>query len=308
MAPTEIFRPVVGISDVHSSQDGTSFRLEGAVYPELYPVMETGRYEVNGESVVCVSSQKGCRMGCIFCKSAEAFMGNLRAAEIVTQAIWAIDRIPPASDSLGIVFSFMGMGEPFANIDNVKIAIKILGQAYPHSRATLSTIGFDLPAIRRLADEVAAGEYPIPVKLHVSLHGSSDKQRFGIVPSAKPLIDTLDAAEYFASTTGTDVKLNYVLVAGSNASPEDAGRLGQLLKSRKELILKISQLNSPDKSLVVPEAEADEFERIVNSYGVDTCRFVSQGQDISARCGEFVISVFSRFSRTLLGGESLIGC
>lgn len=290
MAPTEIFRPVVGISDVHSSQDGTSFRLEGAVYPELYPVMETGRYEVNGESVVCVSSQKGCRMGCIFCKSGEAFMGNLRAAEIVTQAIWALDCIPPVPDSLEIIFSFMGMGEPFANIDNVKIAIKILGQAYPHSRATLSTIGFDLPAIRRLADEVAAGEYPIPVKLHVSLHGSSDKQRFAIVPRAKPLVDTLDVAEHFACTTGNDVKLNYVLVAGSNASPEDADRLGQLLKNRKGLTLKVSRLNSPDKSLVVPEARANEFEQVIKSHGVNTCRFVSQGQDINARCGEFVIS------------------
>lgn len=296
-----------GIGNIFRSADGKSAKITQAPEPEFFPYVETGRYEVDRESVVCLSTQIGCPMACSFCRSTGPFLfypdaspkrwlRNLRASEIIIQTLSALEAVPPPPDSIGIVFSYMGIGEPFANFPEVKLAIRVLGEVYPHSRTTISTIGFNLNAIRQLADEVASKRFATPVKLHISLHAPIDIQRQAIIPKAKPILDTLAAAEYFARTTQTQVKLNYVLVAGQNDSVADATQLGRLLQNRPGLILKISDLNSPDRSLIVPPDQADAFEAAVKSYGVETCRFVSQGQDINAGCGQFLFSALSLIS------------
>jgi 23S rRNA (adenine2503-C2)-methyltransferase len=280
------------------SLDGTSAKLIQVTKKEGFATIETGRYEVEGESVVCLSTQIGCAMKCSNCKSTEPFefypgkrvriLRNLASPEIVNQAVNALERIPPPRESEGIIFSYMGIGEPFANLREVLKSIHVLGRDYPDSRTTLSTIGFDLNMIYELAEDVANGDYPIPVKLHFSLHASSDEQRMEVVPYAKPLRDTFNAAEHFAVETGNKVKMNYVLVAGLNDTEGDAGRLGRLFKGRRGLVLKISDLNTEDESKIVSREQADQFESWIKEWEIETCRFSSHGTDIKAGCGELV--------------------
>ena len=280
------------------SNDGVSAKLiqEVRTGPVL-ATFETGRYVVDGEDIVCISSQIGCAMACIFCKTTEPYgyfpgrlqriLRSLTADEMVQEVDNALDRVPP-KDPTRIVFSFMGMGESFANKKAVSEAIVALGNKFPTGRATVCTIGHDLRAIRELADAVTQGRYPVPVKLHVSLHGSNDETRRSVVPFAKPIEDTIAAAEYYSVTTGYDVKLNYVLVKDVNSSDQDAISLGELLKDHQNLTLKISDLNPPTSPGFVDKASADRFENIVHNFGVKTCRFTSCGTDIQAGCGELV--------------------
>ena len=280
------------------SSDGTSVKLVQITKREGLVTIESGRYEVDGESILCLSSQIGCAMKCQFCRSTEPFefvasepkrmLRNLTAEEIVDQATNAIQIVPIPPTSKGMVFSYMGMGEPFANIKAVKESIISLGTKYPQARATISTIGFNLKGITELADEVSSRVYPIPIKLHISLHGSSDEQRKQIIPYALPIIETLSVAESFALKTQTEVKLNYVLVSGFNDGGEDANRLSELLKGKHGLVIKLSDLNSEDEALIVSSEKADQFEKQLNNYGIRTCRFTSMGKDIKAGCGELV--------------------
>jgi 23S rRNA (adenine2503-C2)-methyltransferase len=253
---------------------------------------------MDGESICCLSTQIGCAMSCGFCRSTDPFefypekpqrmLRNLISQEIVDQALNAFDAAPQPLESNGIVFSYMGIGEPFANINAIKDSVTQLGTKYPRSRATLSTIAFNTPEIIKLADEVATGAYPIPIKLHISLHSPFDEPRQRLIPHASPISETLDVAEYYAKTTDSSVKLNYVLIAGFNNNKGDASRLVGLLQNRKGLILKISDLNSDSKNLEVSLEDTDRFESWLLESGIETCRFSSKGRDIKAGCGEFV--------------------
>ena len=286
------------VDKILRSSDGSSAKLVQITKSEEFATIETGRYEVCGESVVCLSTQIGCGMGCTFCHSTKPFkyftsqkkriLRNLNSKEIVDQAINSLENVPLPSASTGIIFSYMGMGEPFANIKAVKESINELGKRYPKSRATLSTIGFDLHQILHLGEEIAKGVYPIPVKLHISLHASDNLQRIKLIPHASAIIETIEIAAKYAEMTGSVVKLNYVLMKGFNDTEEDIQRLQRLLADKKGLVLKISDLNSADPNITVSSVGADLFESRLRDSGVKTCRFTSSGQDIRAGCGELV--------------------
>jgi len=294
----------VKVDEVLRSTDGSSAKLIQITQREGFVTVETGRYEVDGESIVCLSSQIGCAMGCNFCRSGEPYeyypgryqrvLRNLSPQEIVDQAVNGFEMVPAPLASIGKVFSYMGMGEPFANLPAVKESVLVLDMNYPQSRATISTIGIDLLSIKKLAGEIVAGNYPIPIKLHVSLHSPIDEQRHQLIPHALPIAETVDAAAYFSYATHTDVKLNYVLIAGFNNSDADVERLRELLRNRPGLVLKISDLNSNKAELVVPAKEADLFEAKLNGSGIKTERFRSKGLDVQAGCGQLVKGKIAR--------------
>ncbi len=294
----------VKVDAVLRSTDGSSAKLIQITQKEGFATIETGRYEVKGESIVCLSIQIGCGMGCDFCRSGEPYeyypgrsqrvLRNLSPQEIVDQAVNGFDMVPAPLASIGKVLSYMGMGEPFANLPAVKESVLMLGMKYPQSRATISTIGIDLLSIKKLADEIASGNYPIPIKLHVSLHSPFDERRHQLIPHALPIAETVDAAAYFSYTTLTDVKLNYVLIAGINNSDADVKKLSELLRNRPGLVLKISDLNSSKAELIVPATDADLFEAKLNELGIKTERFSSKGLDIQAGCGQLVKGKIAR--------------
>ena len=108
------------------------------------------------------------------------------------------------------------------------------------------------------------------------------------MPAAAPLKDTISVMEYFMEETDLLVKANYLLMRNINDLPQHEEELVGLLAGTG-IMLKISDLNSPDSSIVVPSEEADAFARRIASRGISTCRFSSLGQDISARCGELTV-------------------
>ncbi|MGH3988927.1 MAG: 23S rRNA (adenine(2503)-C(2))-methyltransferase RlmN, partial [Pseudonocardiaceae bacterium] len=185
-------------------------------------------------ATVCISSQAGCGMACPFCATGQGGLTrNLSTAEIVDQvraaaAAMRDGELPGGPGRLSNVV-FMGMGEPLANYQRVVTAVRRITDPAPDGlglsqrSVTVSTVGL-VPAIRRLAAE------GVQVTLAVSLHTPDDELRDALVPvnSRWKVVEVLDAARFYADTTGRRVSVEYALIRDVNDQPWRADLLGRL--------------------------------------------------------------------------------
>jgi 23S rRNA (adenine2503-C2)-methyltransferase len=239
--------------------------------------------ESSGRRTICVSSQVGCSLGCILCRTGEGgFVRDLRADEILNQVLFFKAGHLPPRERFNIVF--MGMGEPLLNLDNVSRAIEILnaedGFGLGEKRITVSTIGIP-EAIRELASS------RLKLSLAISLNATTDAARRRLMPAARGLDETLAAAIDFAERRRTRVTIEYVLIENVNDGPEDARTLSALTAGRPFKINLIPFNEWEGCELRRPSEERlDEFiARLLPRAPAVTVRR-SQGGDISAACGQ----------------------
>ncbi len=236
-------------------------------------------------TTICISTQVGCAMGCVFCASGLAGLTrNLTTAEILEQ-ITRLDRLLDEQEKITNIV-VMGIGEPLANLDNLLPALNRLHEGktfnFGSRRITISTVG--LPEkIRRLAR--IGKRY----SLAVSLHAPNDQLRSEIVPVNKNIgiREILDATEYYFEQTGRRVTYEYVLLSGINDSPREAKQLAALLKNRQSHVNlipmnAISLLDIGGSS----QETARTFSHILNDAGIVTTIRKRKGADIDAACGQ----------------------
>jgi 23S rRNA (adenine2503-C2)-methyltransferase len=234
---------------------------------------------------VCISTQVGCAMGCVFCAS--GLMGvkrNLLTGEILDQ-ILRLDRLLPLEDRITNVV-VMGMGEPLANLKNLLPALETLndkgGMGLGARRITVSTVG--LPDKIR---ELAARD--IPFNLAVSLHAPNDELRNQIVPvNDKIGIDAiLEAADDYFEKTGRRVTYEYCLLAGVNDEPEHARQLAGLLRNRNAHVNVIPMNPVAAVSWETPsQPRTQMFAQTLEHGGVNVTVRKRKGADIDAACGQ----------------------
>jgi len=234
---------------------------------------------------LCVSSQAGCGMGCVFCATGQmGLVRNLRAEEIVGQ----IERMLDATgwQDPGFHLVFMGMGEPLANYASVLRAIRILhdpaGLSIGARRITVSTVGL-VPQIERLAAE------GLPLGLAISLHASTDEKRGQIVPLNRrySLDSILNAARDYAEKTGRRVTLEYTLLAGVNDSREDAFGLAAWARRLPSKINLIPYNPVPGLPWKRPDEESvNRFVEWLAPRAPSVTVRWSQGGEIGAACGQ----------------------
>ena len=250
-------------------------------------IIETGYYDLE-ENIICVSTQIGCRIGCIFCATSSSinsisnkFIRNLSVEEIVKEVKNVIEEISP-NNQKSILFSYMGMGEPFLNYINVLKSIKILTGEFKNSRVTIGTTGISPHNIKCLANE----KIDNLLNIHLSLHASNDCLRSKIIPGVKEKLQiSLEALDEFRVKKNITPKVNYLLIEKFNDSEKEAEELSSLLK-KFPFIVKLSVLN-PYRNLKSPSNKTYSlFEEILHKNGIKTCRFYSQGIDIQAGCGQ----------------------
>ena len=171
----------------------------------------------DGRRSICVSSQSGCPLTCTFCATgAMRFGRNLRASEILDQVLH-FRRIEPVNHLV-----FMGMGEPFLNVDEVLAAARRLPQiGITHRRTTISTVGW-LPGLTRFVDEVE-----LPIRLALSIHAADPRLRSELMPvnDRYPLPDVLAECHRYFALRRRKVFVEYVMLAGVNDSPARAKEL-----------------------------------------------------------------------------------
>jgi 23S rRNA (adenine2503-C2)-methyltransferase len=234
---------------------------------------------------ICVSSQVGCAMGCVFCASGlDGVERNLTRGEILEQMLLLQSRLDADERLSHIVM--MGMGEPLANLDRVLGALEMArhddGLGISPRRITISTVGLP-PAIDRLA------AHGVPYNLAVSLHAPNDPLRSQLVPVNRNigLAAVLDAADRYFAANGRRLTFEYVLLGGVNDGPEQARELVQLLKHRTVMLNVIPYNPVAGLPYQTPSQRSiADFRQTLEAGGVNVKFRQRKGGEIDAACGQ----------------------
>ena len=272
------------VLETQTSEDGTTkfllgltdgTRVEAVLIPE------------GKRRTVCVSSQVGCPIGCIFCASGVGGMiRNLSTAEMVEQVLRVRAHVGGRLSNIVV----MGMGEPMLNLPALAKAIRFWtdpnGMGMSPRRITVSTAG--VPA---KVDQLA--EMDLGVNIAISLHASDDETRTVLVPgSPQGRTQALaEAAARYARKTGRDATVEYVLIGGLNDKLEQADRLADLVRGR-HIHVNLIPLNPvthrPD--LRAPSrAACRAFAERLEDRGVSVTLRSQRGEDIAAACGQLAL-------------------
>jgi 23S rRNA (adenine2503-C2)-methyltransferase len=273
---------------VQGSEDSTRkflLRLQDGALIEsvLIPANPALYGESSDRMTLCVSTQVGCAYGCKFCASGlDGWTRNLNAGEIVGQIL----RVEALSGERVSNLVFMGMGEPLANFENLRVALEILnapwGVGIGARRMTISTSGL-APQIKQLA------EIPLQVRLAISLHGATNEVRQQIMPVNRkyPIEVLLEACEYFVQRKKQRLTFEYILIEGVNDGAGDAKALVALAKRVDAKVNCIPYNRVEGLPWTRPsEPRQDAFLSILKQGGVTATLRREKGHDISAACGQ----------------------
>jgi 23S rRNA (adenine2503-C2)-methyltransferase len=257
-----------------------------------------------GRRTICISTQVGCAMGCVFCASGlEGVVRNLTRGEILEQML-RLAQLLPADERLSHIV-VMGMGEPLANLAALLPALDEAtdpqGLGISARRITISTVG--LPAaLDRLA------EHAVPYHLAVSLHAPNDELRTQLVPVNRNIgiADILAAADRYFAKSGRRVTYEYVLLADLNDQPSHAQQLVARLRGRNALLNVIPFNPVAGLPYRTPTTIARQrFIEILERGGVNVQVRERKGDQIDAACGQLRRSVAAA-SLTTITSPSLL--
>lgn len=248
--------------------------------------IETVLMRYNNRRSLCISTQSGCAMGCVFCATGQmGFRRNLSCGEIISQVLYFEKLLREKKGSLSNIV-VMGMGEPFHNYDATISAIRVLndhdGFNMGARRFTVSTVGM-VPKIMQFADE------GFEVNLAISLHAATNQLRDSLVPMNRiyPIEKLIEACNYYINKTNRRVTFEYALINGINESLSDAESLASLLKGMLCHVNLIS-LNPTDgyKHSGSNSTRVDQFkDKLIESHIPTTIR-LRRGIEIQAGCGQ----------------------
>lgn len=269
----------IGVTDpvqVVTSVDGTEkylFKAGNNKHIESVMIPEKDR------ATLCISSQMGCRMNCLFCATGkQGFAGNLTTAEILNQ----VQSIQEPHKLTNVVF--MGMGEPLNNLDAVLKAIEIMtadyGYAWSPKRITLSTVGI-LPNLPAFLDQTNC-------HLAVSVHAPSAFERRELIPAEKayPINDVMSLLKKYDWSHQRKLSVEYTLFDQLNDTPECANKLADMLRGLTCHVNLIPFHQIPHVGLKpTPMAQIEQFQNQLMRRGISVTIRKSRGQDIDAACG-----------------------
>lgn len=242
------------------------------------------RYE--DRRTLCISSQSGCAMGCVFCATGQmGFQRHLSAGEIVAQVIYYARKLKDQGEQVTNVV-LMGMGEPFHNYENTLQAIDRLNDPQGFNlgarRFTISTVGL-VPMIRRFADEKRQ------VNLAISLHATDDAKRSALMPVNRKysIREVMDACRYYVDKTGRRLTFEWALIFGENDTPEQARELAALLRGLM-CHVNVIPLNPTQKfaGQATTRERAQAFCDVLTKAGIPCTIRIRRGIDIQAGCGQ----------------------
>lgn len=270
------------VAAVHKAPDGTK-KL-------VLQLADGGRIECvllrdEARRTICISTQVGCAMGCVFCASGlDGVQRNLNRGEILEQML-LLARLLPADERLSHIV-VMGMGEPLANLRELLPALERAshpqGLGIGVRRITISTVG--LPAAMRSLAKIDSRFH-----LAVSLHAPNDELRNRLVPINRKtgLEAVLSAADHYFEVSSRRLTYEYVLLADVNDQPEYARQLASILRHRQALlnVIPYNPVAGLPYRTPSPNAQA-RFRAILEQAGLNVQFRERKGSDISAACGQ----------------------
>jgi 23S rRNA (adenine2503-C2)-methyltransferase len=259
-----------------TSVDGTKKYLYN-VLDNKY--IETAYIPDDARATICISSQAGCKMGCLFCMTGrQGFQGNLSSNEILNQ----FRSLPEFNTLTNMVF--MGMGEPLDNIAELLKSLEILtndwGYGWSPTRITVSTVGL-INSVKEFLEKSRC-------HLAVSLHSPFDEERRKLMPIQKSnsVKDVLNVIKSFDLNSQRRISFEYILFKGLNDTPVHIKELARILNGIKCRINIIRFHEIPGSPYESPDMETTiRFKEKLNDKGILTTVRTSRGQDIQAACG-----------------------
>lgn len=241
--------------------------------------IETAYIPEDERATICVSSQAGCKMGCIFCMTGkQGFQGNLSSNEILNQ----FRSLPEFTNLTNMVY--MGMGEPLDNISEVLKSLDILtsewGYAWSPARITVSTVGL-IAGIKEFLEKSRC-------HLAVSLHSPFDEERRRLMPVQRTntVKEVLHIIRNFDLNSQRRVSFEYILFKGVNDTPGHIKELSRILNGIKCRINIIRYHTIPGSEFQSPSLGSTiNFKEALNAKGILTTIRASRGVDIQAACG-----------------------
>lgn len=257
-------------------------RIETVVIPQSM--------EKDSRYTLCISTQVGCPIGCLFCATGQSgYQRNLKAYEMVGQVLGSKREMARKLKNDGELITnvvYMGMGEPMLNYDEMTASIYILndhkGINIGQRHITVSTSG-DVAGIRRLANE------KLQVTLAISLHAGNNELRDHLIPLNRkyPLEQLIDAVRFYIESTNRRVTFEYVMLDGVNVGADDAAALIKLIKP---LLANINLIPYNEVSgLEFRKPSSATIRRFYNQLtrgGLNVTLREERGADIEAACGQ----------------------
>lgn len=269
------------------SRDGqttkTMFRLSDG------KAIETVLMRYEQRRTLCISTQSGCAMGCVFCATGQmGFQRHLSSGEIVEQVLYFARQLKAEGEQLTNIV-VMGMGEPFHNYEATMAAIDRLndpqGFNMGERRFTISTVGL-VPMIHRFAGEKRQ------INLAISLHAANDVLRSSLLPINRkyPLSELMQACHDYVKQTGRRVTFEWALIQDTNDRIEHARELARLLKGLL-CHVNVILLNPTQKYIGQPTTRqrAEAFKDTLEKAGIPCTIRIRRGIDIKAGCGQLAI-------------------
>ncbi len=280
------FEPLVPLQTLKSNDEETEkilFQLHDQ------KAIETVLMKYDQRRTLCISTQAGCAMGCVFCATGQmGFKRHLSAGEIVEQVLFFARRLRTIDEKVTNVV-LMGMGEPFHNYEATMTAIDRLGDPNSYGlgarRFTISTVGL-VPMIKRFADEKRQ------INLAISLHAVDNSERSSLMPVNQkyPIQDIINACHYYIEKTNRRITFEWALIAGKNDSEKTAQQLAQLLKG---LLCHVNAIPLNPTSQSIYQASDKEqtlkFQSVLENHGIPCTIRLRRGIDIQAGCGQLAI-------------------
>ena len=307
------FAPPAKVADVHAAADGTRKLVlelaQGArVECVIIPMTDLADGDADASAApeddedddasapeksrvtLCVSTQYGCAMGCVFCASGQAgLQRGLTASEIVAQVLISKTYLKPNEELKNLVF--MGMGEPLHHYDETARAIRLLthpaARGMSPRRITVSTVGL-VPGIARLGADFGG-----KVGLAVSLHAPNDVIRDRIMPMNRkfPIVELMRALREYPLPQRRRITIEYTLMNAVNDGEAEARELVQLLRGLRVKVnlipmnpISASELKAPSGNRVAA------FQRVLSEAGVSCFVRTRRGDEVSAACGQLAIA------------------
>jgi 23S rRNA (adenine2503-C2)-methyltransferase len=262
--------------NINISEDGTKKYLFPAQENQF---IETAYMPDSKRHTLCISSQVGCKLGCLFCMTArQGFQGNLSSGQILNQIISLPER------ELVTNLVYMGMGEPFDNTDEVLKSLSILtadyGLSFSPKKITVSTAGL-IPGMKRFINESRCN-------IAISLHSPFDEERAKLMPVEKiyPLKKVIDTLKSFSWEKQRRISFEYILFKDFNDSVRHINQLARLLNGLRCKINLMHFHSIPDSPLLgSSEKSLTVFRDNLNKKGITATIRASRGEDILAACG-----------------------
>ena len=251
--------------------------------------IETVLMRYRQRRTLCISTQAGCAMGCVFCATGQmGFQRNLSSGEIVEQVVYFARQLQAVNEKITNIV-VMGMGEPFHNYNATLQSIDRLthpdGMALGARRFTISTVGL-VPAIRRFTAERRQ------VNLAISLHAADDEHRAALLPIDKkyPIAEVIQACQEYVNQTHRRVTFEWALIKGVNDSTEQARSLAMLLQG---LLCHVNVIPLNPTHGYAGQATTHQralaFKSELERHGIPCSIRLRRGIDIQAGCGQLAI-------------------